>query len=260
MANSGDKAGSGRGRALRRAAAGLLLLFSLPALASAASYLRRERAHWSTARSDSAGIAPDAASTPEAVVQVYAARAWGWRGAMGAHTWIAVKPAGAAAYTRYEVIGWRLRYGGSALSIRDGIADAYWYGSRPELLVDLRGDGVDRVIAKLDAAARAYPYAHRYNVWPGPNSNTFTAYVGRRVPELRLDLPPTAVGKDYLTDGAIVGPSPSGTGYQFSLFGVLGLLVGWEEGVELNLLGLTVGVDVTRPALKLPGLGRVGAR
>jgi hypothetical protein len=28
--------------------------------------------------------------------------------------------------------------------------------------------------------------------------------------------------------------------------------------VELNLLGLTFGLDLNRPALKLPGIGRVG--
>jgi hypothetical protein len=31
-----------------------------------------------------------------------------------------------------------------------------------------------------------------------------------------------------------------------------------EEGFELNLLGLTFGVDVAEPALKLPMVGRLG--
>ena len=52
--------------------------------------------------------------------------------------------------------------------------------------------------------------------------------------------------------------SPSGTGVQVSLFGLLGVLAGVEEGVELNLMTLTFGVDVKRPALKLPIVGRVG--
>jgi hypothetical protein len=66
------------------------------------------------------------------------------------------------------------------------------------------------------------------------------------------------VGKDFLAGGAPVGLAPSGTGVQLSLLGLAGLLVGWEEGVELNLLGLTFGVDWNRPALKLPGVGRLG--
>ena len=44
---------------------------------------------------------------PEAIVQVYASRTFGWRGAFAVHTWVAAKPAGADRYTRYEVIGWR---------------------------------------------------------------------------------------------------------------------------------------------------------
>jgi hypothetical protein len=136
--------------------------------------------------------------------------------------------------------------------------DNYWFGSRPDLLVDLRGDGVDLLIDRVEAAAREYPYPSTYRTWPGPNSNTFTAFVARAVPELRLDLPPTAVGKDFLPDGAPIGLAPSGTGVQLSLLGLAGVLVGWEEGLEVNLLGLTFGLDLNRPALKLPGVGRIG--
>jgi hypothetical protein len=249
-----------RSRRWRRWLGGVVLtLLCLPALASAGAFLGSERKHWSTARRDSAGIAPPAATTPEAVLQVYAARTWGWRGIFGTHTWFAVKPSGAQHYTRHEVIGWYAYRGGSAVVQRQGIPDAYWFGSEPELLMDLRGEGIDELIAKVAAAAKTYPYATEYTVFPGPNSNTFTAHVARLVPELRLDLPPTAIGKDYLTDGSIVGPSPSGTGYQLSLFGLLGVTVAREEGVELNFFGLVLGVDFAQPALKLPGIGRLGS-
>ena len=133
-----------------------------------------------------------------------------------------------------------------------------WFGAEPEIIVDLRGEGIDRVIKDIDAAARDYPHADEYRVWPGPNSNTFTAFVGRRVPELRLDLPPTAIGKDYLPSGDMFARAPSGTGYQFSLFGLFGVLVGVEEGLEINLLGLTFGIDPMSFALKLPAVGRIG--
>ncbi len=256
--SDGKRSGGGGWRRARRLGLLVLLAFLLPALTGAATFLGRERSHWSTARRDSAGLAPDPATTPEAVIQVYAARAWGWRGAFGVHSWIAVKPSGAPAYTRYEVIGWRLYHGGSALVVGAGVPDAYWFGSEPEVLAQLRGAGVDEIIARVAVAARAYPYPDRYQAWPGPNSNTFTAHIGRAVPELRLDLPPTAVGKDYLGAGEIIAPSPSGTGYQLSLLGILGLMVAREEGIEVNLLGLTLGIDFAGPALKLPGLGRLG--
>jgi hypothetical protein len=32
------------------------------------------------------------------------------------------------------------------------------------------------------------------------------------------------------------------------------------EGIEINLLGAVVGIDIGRPAIKLLGLGRLGLR
>ena len=42
------------------------------------------------------------------------------------------------------------------------------------------------------------------------------------------------------------------------LGGLLGLMVGREEGVELNILGLIFGIDPLGPAIKLPMVGRIG--
>jgi hypothetical protein len=137
--------------------------------------------------------------------------------------------------------------------------DNYWFGARPRIVLDRRGEGVDALIDKIRAAVAAYPYPHDYRAWPGPNSNTFTAYVARAVPELQLALPSNAVGKDFLPAGGLFAAAPSGSGFQLSLFGVAGLLVAGKEGVELNLLGLNFGVDGTL-ALKLPALGRLGDR
>ena len=212
---------------------------------------------WRTASREPVGLAPDPATAPEAIVQIYAARAWGWRGYFGVHTWIAVKPTGAKAYTVYELIGWRLRYGDTALTIHGRAPDARWFGAAPELLADKRGPGVDALIERIDRAARDYPFATEYTMWPGPNSNTFTAWVARAVPELKVDLPPTAIGKDFLGD-RIVATAPSGSGLQLSLFGLLGLTASGVEGVEINLLGFTFGVDLFPPAIKLPLIGRIG--
>jgi hypothetical protein len=212
---------------------------------------------WRTASREPAGLAPDPATTPEAVVQVYAARAVGWRGYFGVHTWIAAKPSNADVFTVYEVIGYRLRRTGTSVVVHERAADGYWFGNRPELLSDVRGDGVDELIRRVEAAVKAYPYADRYRVWPGPNSNTFTAYVLREAPELRVDLPPTAIGKDYF-GGLPVDRTPSGTGVQVNLLGAVGVLGGLEEGLELNVLGLTLGIDPKNLAIKLPLIGRLG--
>src|SRR3989441_12100513 len=211
-----------------------------------------------TASSAPVGLAPDPAATPEAVVQVYGARCSGWLGYFGVHTWIAAKPAGARAYTIYEVLDWRLRRSGSAVAIRKRAPDARWAGNAPEILANKRGDGVDALIERIEQAVREYPYAHEYVVWPGPNSNTFTAYVARAVPELGLNLPPTAIGKDYLGD-RLLATAPSGGGFQLSLFGLLGVLASGVEGFEVNVLGLAFGIDPFSLALRLPLVGRFGA-
>jgi hypothetical protein len=226
-------------------------------LAVAVASLVRANGDWRTASHEPVGLAPDAASTPEPVVQVYAARTFGARGLFGSHTWVAAKPANAKAWTVYEVIGWRLRWSDSVVAIHERAPDARWYGNAPELLADRRGAGVDALIARIDSAARAYPYANEYTMWPGPNSNTFTAWIARNVPELRLDLPPTAIGKDYA--GTLVATAPSGSGVQLSLAGLFALTASKVEGLEVNLLGLTFGINPFDPALKLPILGRVGA-
>jgi hypothetical protein len=212
---------------------------------------------WRTASHEPVGLAPDPAATPEAVVQVYGARTWGWRGNFGVHTWVAVKPANAQAYVVYEVIGWRLRWADSVVAIHARAPDARWYGNEPELYADQRGAEAEALIPRIDAAARAYPYANEYTAWPGPNSNTFVAWITRAVPELGVDLPPTAIGKDYL-GATLVGSAPSGRGLQLSLGGMFAFTASGVEGLELNLLGLTFGINPFDPALKLPLVGRIG--
>lgn len=237
------------------------LAFLAPLAGSVADYYagQAQAADWRTARRDSSGQAPDPAHTREAVIQVYAARAVRWRGIFGVHTWIAAKPRDTDHFTRFEVMGFGVSRGRQAVRIHQGIPDAYWFGAEPTLLRDVRGGAeVDRLIERLHEAAGRYPHPDEYRIWPGPNSNTFIAYLAREVPELRLELPANAIGKDYLPAGAAFGTAPSGSGVQVSLFGVLGFTVAAEEGLELNLLGLSLGVDAWPPALKLPGIGRVG--
>ena len=45
---------------------------------------------------------------------------------------------------------------------------------------------------------------------------------------------------------------------QASFFGLLGTSVGFEEGLEINILGLSVELDIFDLALELPGIGRIG--
>src|SRR6185503_10873490 len=156
----------------KKVLAAILCLF---ALAAGCASLRS--GDWRTASHEPVGSAPDPSMTREAVVQVYAARAFGWRGLFGVHTWVAAKPEGASAYTVYEVIGWRARWNDSVVAIHERAPDARWYGAVPELLADKRGEAAQALIPRIEAAARAYPWKGEYTIWPGPNSNTFTAWI-----------------------------------------------------------------------------------
>ena len=213
---------------------------------------------WRTASRDSAGIAPLPAKTPEAVVQVYAARTFNWRGTFAVHTWVAVKEKNAAKYTTYQVVGWQLGWKGTAVSVREDIPDRYWYGAKPELIEELRGAKAEKAIPKIKKAVADYPYGSVYHAWPGPNSNTFVSYIVRNVDELTVELPPHAIGKDWSEN--FIEKAESGRGIRLSLYGVLGLTVGLAEGIEFNVLGLNFGLDFYRPALKLPLIGRLGLK
>ncbi len=237
---------------------GLLLLLLTGPIAVAVGDETNMAGDWRLATRESSGLAPAPETTREAVVQVYGARAFRWRGAFAVHSWISIKPENAAEYTTYEVVGWRASRGGRAVRIHNDGPDRHWFGARPELYADIRGDKATRAIEHIEAAVLDYPYPDFYRIWPGPNSNTFVAFVTRNVPELNVDLPPTAIGKDFFADGSVFGAPPSGRGVQLSLFGLLGIIVSPEEGLEINILGLSFGIDPAELALRLPGIGKVG--
>ena len=174
--------------------AGVLILMWLAGCTSSQKWYETSR--------ESSGIAPDPASTREAVLHVYGADAFGWRGWFAIHTWIAAKRSGENHYTLYDVVGWRGRSGGNVVRIARDIPDRHWYGARPELISAHQGDGVDALIDAVDAAARNYPWARRYTVFPGPNSNTFVAWIGLQVPQLKLNLPFSAIGSGYASHGS----------------------------------------------------------
>lgn len=236
-----------------------LLLGLLLIPVGCAAWMQRAGAgqDWRVARWGPSNLAPLPTTTPEAVIQVYAARTVGWKGAVAVHSWIAFKPENASAYERWEVVAWGTRSGGPAVRRDLRPVDGYWAGNRPVIVAEMRGPEAQALIPRIQETIASYPYPDSYVTWPGPNSNTFVAHVLRQVPELRAELPPTAIGKDFLP-GNIAASTPSGTGYQVSLFGLAGISLAVEEGLEINFLGLVIGLDPKDLAIKLPGIGKLG--
>lgn len=234
----------------------LLLLLLVPLAVSAAKYLAGDRSvDWQVADRSSAGLLPPAATHPEALIRVFAARTVRWRGIFAVHSWIVVKDAGAKSYTRYDYTAW-----GNPIRVNGFAADGRWFGDVPQIVAAADGEAAEKMIPKIRAAIESYkPRAYGdYRAWPGPNSNTFVAAALAAVPELKTALPPTAIGKDFPIDGSWIGVTPSRTGVFATLGGYLGVTAGWVEGFELNILGAVLGIDWRYPAIKLPGLGRIG--
>lgn len=235
---------------------GLALVYVAPVLLSAGLYfLNASRGDWRSADRSSVGLLPPASESPPAAVRIFSARTVSWRGIVATHSWIVIKDEGASDYERFDYTAW-----GAPISRNRFAPDARWFGSPPDVTFAADGPEAARMIPQIRAAIRDYPYAKigDYRSWPGPNSNTFVAAVMAAAPGMLASLPATAIGKDYPHDGRYVALTPSGAGVRISLGGYLGLTLGWAEGIELNLLGLVAGIDLRRPALKFPGLGRVG--
>ena len=207
------------------------------------------QADWS-----SSGLLPAARDDRRARVIVFTGTTGAWKGIFSVHSWIVIKPANAGAWTRYDVVGW-----GSPVRVNGWPPDGRWYGNMPVAIADVSGPRAEQLIPKIEAAVHAYQYDRRgdYRIWPGPNSNSFTAAILRAVPELGVSLPPNAIGRDYRA-GVYAGRTDSGTGVELNLNGLAALKIGWVEGVEVDLLGLVAGLDLRHPGLKLPGYGRIG--
>ena len=227
----------------------LLLLFFAPAAVRAALY-------WRAADRSATGLLPSAATNPLAAVRVYAARTVSWRGIVAVHCWLVLKDAGAPRYDRYDLTAW-----GDPIRLNGFDPDGRWFGQAPDVVFAADGPAAEALIPRMRDAILAYRWRNSgdYRAWPGPNSNTFVQSVLAAVPESGAVLPPTAIGKDFPVDGAVLGFAPSRTGFRLSFGGYFGLTLAWVEGIELNLLGGVIGLDLRRPAIKLPAVGRVGA-
>jgi hypothetical protein len=132
-------------------------------------------------------------------------------------------------------------------------ADANTGGGPMQVRAEWHGPEA-RALAQAVARSPEYPDRGRYLAWPGPNSNTYVAWVLRRA-GVAADLEPRGIGKDYLGLAGIA-ISTTGTGVQAES-SLLGLKVGLRDGMELHFLYFTFGLDAWRPAVKTP-FGRLG--
>lgn len=134
------------------------------------------------------------------VVQLrYAALPWGI-GLLADHYWFVISEEGTGACHRWEV--WQTADAG-------GVSVGHVHCDLKEPDADV-GGGPARIAAVWHgpeaAAIRAvlerpeeYPHRHLYHYWPGPNSNTFAAWVLRRA-GVEFAFPWRAIGATFSWD------------------------------------------------------------
>lgn len=242
-------------RLMRRFTTFLTLVFLLPALATAAWWALKDRPpSWRSADWTSAGILPDPAASEGAAIYLLAARTGGLKGAFSVHSWIVFKKAGSESYERYDKVGW-----GMPVRRNSYAPDGRWYSNVPQVIHAVTGEEAERLIPRFEAAIASYPHARNgdYRIWPGPNSNSFVAHVLREVPEFGGRMPPNAIGRDYAPGLFSAALSADRRDLHVTLGGLAGFAAGVRSGFELHLGGLVAGIDVFRPALKIPAYGLV---
>lgn len=231
-----------------------IIAFLLPVAATAAWWSTVERpGSWRSANWSSSGTLP----TPEiddAAIYVMAARTGGLKGALSVHSWLVVKVPGQAAYARYDKVGWGMPVRRNAYP-----ADANWYSNAPKVIHAVRGERASELLPAIDAAIASYPYdtPGGYRIWPGPNSNSFVAHVIESVPQLGATMPPNATGRDFAPGVVSLRVSSDRQDLHVTLAGLAGFAFGRRSGIEIHLLGAVAGIDILRPALKVPAIGRV---
>jgi hypothetical protein len=243
-------------KSLKRLFLTIFIVYLLPTFASAGWWVMQDRpGRWNEAKWSSAGILPQASANEDAAIYIFSATTGGLKGSVASHAWIVTKEKGGETYTRYDKVGW-----GTPIRRNHRPPDAYWYSNPPQLVTSITGAKAELLIPKIEGAIAAYPYAEPggYTIWPGPNSNTFVAYVLRTVPELGAVLPPHAVGRDYLPDGDFVHLDSDWRDLHVTLRGLVGFSAGLRSGFEVHFLGLVAGLDFANPGIKIPALGRVG--
>lgn len=202
---------------------------------------------WRTAsRSETKVLAPYHIGKQAAVI-LLDANAFNWRGMFSTHSWLAVKKQGQERYTIYQVLGWNKYRNKPIVDVSHGQPDRLWFGDKPKVRDIMLGKRAEQFIPKIAKAVAGYPYSKTYVAFPGPNSNTFIAYVLQQVPALKFSMPYNALGRDF--------------GFYFStrhvnLWGLLGYHL--EAHVfYINFMGLTAGFTTQPFAWIVPGMGRI---
>jgi hypothetical protein len=119
-------------------------------------------------------------------------------GIIAVHLWFTVADPRSGRYDRWEV--WQTPNAGGMscghLHCNLQAPDGGVGGGATRIGAEWTGEDALNICSVLSRAAEEYPYRDHYCAWPGPNSNTFAAWVLRRA-GVTFHVPWRAHGKNY---------------------------------------------------------------
>jgi hypothetical protein len=200
---------------------------------------------------DDSRVAASTAADEACVVQLRYATLPSLLRRVAVHPWFVVLEPATGEARRWEV--WQVRdAGGTSWGHvhRDLMHPDRPVGGGPCVVAaEWRGDQA-RAVWEALCRAPEYPLRERYRFWPGPNSNTFAAWVLEQA-GVELPLDPRSVGRHYLRPWRAAVTSS-----RVCLNTPLAGVEARAGGLELHLLGLTLGFR-RGPAAVLTPFGAV---
>ena len=223
-------------------------------LGAALGYAKGWPENWRVASWSSSGMLPEAKSVQPATVMILSTRTGRWKSIFAEHMSIVLKTEGASRWTRYDVVGW-----GTPVRRDAYAADALWYGNTPRVIFRLEGAEAAKLIPAVEASIARLP---------APEARQLYGVAGAEFQHL-CELGGPAHGRfQGGTSASCRGERLVRTwlwhrrGTQQNRLQLFGWRrywrhLAWEEGVELHLLGSTIGLDPNDLAIKLPALGKL---
>jgi len=169
-----------------------------------------------------------------------------WYSRFAQHSWLDVRMQPDGVWIRLEIETPRSGVTLFRIPDEEAYADRRW-GRAIHVRKAVIGEPGAEIAKQAIRLTRNRKWPH-YQAYPGPNSNTYVAELLEALPEIGTTLDANAVGKDFQLR---VGKSETGSGVEADAY-ILGLQLGLQEGIELHLLGFTLGLGLQPLTLKLP--------
>ena len=173
-----------------------------------------------------------------------------WIARFAEHSWVDVRGPDDSSWQRVELISRSSGVRMLELSAKDAYSDTRWLGRAVHVVRCFRGPQAERLRRQILDVAPHYPDEAHYRAFPGPNSNTFIEWLCRAVDGLDVARYSSAGGKAP-AGWLRAGRAGTGRGVELETLPV-GVQIGLDEGVEMHILGLVVGVGTWPPRIKLP--------